>query len=505
MSKKQKNEIGVNLGTTTPNNENSVYISGIDITNLEYGKKYSQIKPYSGITLKTLSNILKNPQEWTSHKSLLQYCAYYSHFDNMLSGALFNIFIPFSVVDYRLNGGSAENREKITQWLEDNSFSELLEGMATDYYMYGRFVSYLYDNNVLQILPVFRCEVESLEIGGNPIISFEINRDVKISKTNIGKLEKKYAGYPSEIVQALKNNKLYAQLDNSRTYSCSFTKSAWEKYPVPMLTSSLQYVIKKEMLSKTEDVELNNMSKSLLQVQVGDKEKTPKPSESELMAAGKSFVNALKSDGASVAVVAWNVEGKWLTYENKEVLDSIVNSTSFQNWNILSALSISPVLSAGSEHFNKGTSGSFSQTTAAIGTINKRINGFLSKVAKLLNRIIKTHWEDFELDNSQDLPKIIFDKVDLSDNKDVQEELIKLYDRGLISNKTFFERSELDYNTEKLNREEENKNNEFEVFKPRPTANQMSWNDDKGGRPIVNDNKRKTDKNNSLRSNNMPK
>lgn len=505
MSKKRYKKV-VQQSNTSPANLNQpqVYVAGLGDASLDYGKKYSKIIPNSGITLSSLSSILKNPQDWSQHKKLLQYCAYYSHYDNMLSGALFNIFIPFSQVDFKLIGGSDETRSALQDWLSDISFEDLLEGMAFDYYMYGRFIAYLYDSGALQLLPVFRCQVESLDINGNPLISFELDRTKEMSQVDISKLERKYAGYPKEIVKAASDGKTFALLDVGRTFSCALAKSAWEKYPIPMITSAFPYIIKKEMLAQTEEVELDNMSKSLLEVKVGDKDKMPKPSIPEMKVAGQSYINALKSNGASIAVVSWNVKGEWLVYSNKEVLEQIVNSTSFQNWNILAALSISPVLSAGSEHFNKGASGSYSQTSAAISTINKRINGFLKKVALTMNRLIIQYAEsqNFDMEN---LPKLSFDKVDLTDDEKLIEELLKLYDRGLVSNKTLFENTDLDYMTERKNRENENGSDDITVFKPRPTANQMSSNDNDGGRPTVEDSKRVSDKDNSSRSNSAPK
>lgn len=502
--KKRHLEVGVGDNSPVTLELSREYVAGLDENKLDAGKSYSKITPDSGLNLKSLSSLLKDPQSWTNHKKLMQYCAYYGHYDNMLSGAFLNIFIPFSQVDYKLIGGDEEVRKDIANWLEDISFRDLLEGMAYDYYIYGRFVAYLYESGVLQLLPVFRCSIENLAVNGNPIMSFELDRTKTRGMVDISDYERKYAGYPEEIVRAAKNGQQYALLNVDNAFSCSMAKSAWEKYSVPMMVSAFPYVIKKDMLAKTEEVELSNMSKSLLEVQVGDRDKVPCPSELELKKAGQSYVSALKNGGASIAVVSWNVKGNWLIYNNKEVLDNIVSSTSFQNWNILAALSISPVLSAGSEHFNKGASGSFSQTSAAVSTINKRINGFLDKVTLVMNRVINKYAENNDLEKEK-LPRMLFDKVDLSDDEKLMNELLKLYDRGLVSNKTLFENTELDYLTERENRVSENKANDLITFKPRPTANQMSSDDFQNGRPTLDDSQRKSDKENSLRSNYSPK
>lgn len=498
MGKRNKNKY-----IETGSQESEVYTASFDFKKLEMSNKYTEIKPNNVVDLTTISNILKNSMDWANYKKLLELTAYFTKYDNMLFGAFFNILIPFAQSNYRLIGGNANSRKVFKEWLTTIGFEDILAGLAHDYFVYGRSVCYLYDSGALQVLPIFRCQVESLDVLNNPVISFEVDKTRRSSKVDIKQLESKYAGFPSEILDAAKQGKDFALLETSNTFSISGSKASWEKYSLPIITSALPWLYKKDVLSLTENTELSNMSKSFLEVQVGDEKIRAKPNENEFKAVANSYSNAIKTKGNNISVVAWNVKSEWKVYNNKDVLNSIANSMSFINWNILSALSMSPVLSAGSEHFNKGSSGSFSQTSSAVKVINKRINTFLKEVAKMINRMMKIVSEEQRISSSR-TPELVFDMVDLENDSSLNEELISLYDKGLLSRQTLFDHTDLDYEQEKENKTSEVDDNE--VFAPPAQSYNMSANDtnssgdNKGGAPIKDNKKRKSDKEQSLKN-----
>lgn len=457
-------------------------------------------------SLNSLQSKLRNPQDWNSFLELLKYCEYYINYDSMVSGAIKNIFIPFSQAEPRLIGGDEEMRKYFNEFLIRNNFEDILSGLANDYYKYGN--TYLYHHkgkHKLQILPPFRCEVEAISVDGEPVISFEIQKSKQRGRTNIDKIVRKYSGYPEEIQKAAKKGDTYAQLTIGSVYAISYSKAAWEKYALPMIVPALPWLIQKETLNNTQMTELKNMRRTFLEVRVGDKDKVPRPSRKEIQSVSGAYQNAIKSDGDLGAFVAWNVESEWKSAASasKDTLRSITESQAFINWNILSALSISPILAAGDGAPNKSSNSSFSTTQAAVGIVNKRINAFLLDVSKMINKIIRA----IALEEGVDLekcPSITFDLVDLSDDKEVSDELMSLYDKGLVSRKTLLGQTKYDYDEEYQNKVTEKDSDADEVFSPPLQSYNLSASDKVGGRPTKDDKERKTPSDDGKNNNPRP-
>lgn len=483
------------------------FVAALDLRQTQYGAKKTNISPSTLSDLSSLSSILKNPQEWTNFKQLLSYCDYYINYDSMCSGAVKNILIPFSQdAKFRLSGGTDRARKFFNQWLEMNNFDDILKGLANDYYKYGQTYLYLYDkSNVIQVLPAFRCVVEGISINGEPVVSFELDKTRKRALTDITKLERKYGGYPKEVMDAAKQGAQYAQLKTDRVFSVSGTKAQWEKYALPIVTSALPWLIQKEKLNDTQMNELENMMRGFLEVQVGNKDTRPKPNINELREAANAYMDAISGTTSNMAVVSWDVKSEWKIATSKETLKSISDSMSFINWNILSALSMSPILSAGDASPNKATASNFGTTKAAVGFVNKRINAFLTDVSKMMRKvmIIVGEANGFKADK---VPKLAFDLIDLSSDGSISSELLSLYDKGLISIPTLFEHSKYDYNQEFENKQRENEEGLREVFIPPLNAYNMSAADHNGtGAPVKEEESRVTDVDENIDDNMNPR
>lgn len=473
--------------------QDEIYLAAYDFTNTTYGQQKTNISPTSLTDLASIQSILKNPQDWTNFKKLLQICDYYINYDSMCSGAIKNILIPFSqTTKYSLIGGTDKSRKFFEQWLEVNNFEDVLGGLANDYYKYGQTFAYLYHNTgIIQVLPAFRCVVESISIGGEPVVSFEVEKTRKNSKTNIDALQRKYGGYPKEILEAVKKGNNYAQLDVTAVYSVCGAKAAWENYSLPIVTSALPWLIQKEVLNSTQMNELANMMRSFLEVRVGDKDVRAKPNKNEFVQVAKSYQSAVNGKDTNIACVAWNVESDWKIASSKDTLKSITDSMSFINWNILAALSMSPILAAGDVAPNKSSSTSFGTTQAAVSFVNKRINTFLTDVAKMINKMMRVIGEinGYKPDKT---PKLIFDLVDLNDDGSIAAEIMNLYDKGLISRMTLFSHSKYDYEQERSLKEKEFEQNDQAIFMPPLTAYNMS-SEAQSGAPIKDRLSRSTD------------
>ena len=303
--------------------ENDFVIAANEST-IEYSIKYTKSNSSTLTSVDTLSSILRDPQQWTNFKNLLSYCDYYINYDSMAAGAIKNILIPFSQAEYWLSGGSEKGRKFFNKWLDDINFHDILSGMANDYFRYGQTYLYLYEDNYLQILPPHRCIIESLAVNGEPVISFELDTTRTMSNTDMTALERKYAGYPPEVAKAAKDGGRYAQLIVGNTYAVQGSKAYWERYALPILTSALPWLLEKETLNGVLINELENMKRSFLEVQVGDKDKLPKPNQKEMQSVANAYRNALSTSETNLAVVSWNVKSNWVQSNNKEILNNIV-------------------------------------------------------------------------------------------------------------------------------------------------------------------------------------
>lgn len=469
-----------------------------DNKGIDYSTKYTKTTSSSLTSLDTITSILKDPQNWTNFKRLLEFCDYYINYDSIVAGAIKNILIPFSQPEYRLTGGDEKSVAFFNNWLNDINFKDVLAGIANDFHKYGQSYVYLHDDDSLQVLPVFRCIVESMAVKGEPVISFELDRTVTSPKTDITDIERRYAGYPKEISEAATKGGSYARLELGHTFGVCGTKAYWERYSLPILTAALPWLLEKETLNSVLMNELDNMKRSFLEVQVGDKEFLPKPNRSEYDSVTQAYKQAISTSGTNLAIVSWNVNSKWVQANSKEVLTNIADAVAFVNWNILSALSMSPILAAGDAPPNKATASSFSTTQAAIGVINRRINTLLSDIEKIMYKIMTKVGVKNKI-KSNNIPRIVFEVVDLGKEDRFNEELLNLYNNGLLSIQTVLNNSDFDYTQELENKTKEMKDGVNELFKT-PKSTSSNETSSEVGRPILDNSERTSDLDQSLKN-----
>ena len=450
----------------------------------------SNTSPASITSVDSLRSILSNPQEFENVKKIYQYCDYYVNYDSIVSGAIKNIFIPFSQTPYRLAGGTQKSRTFFTELFNRNNLEDIVRGCSNDYFKYANVYLYLENNHTIQLLPPHRCAVEALSVDGEPIISFEIDRSIEIGKTDITALERKYSGYPKVIQDAVSKGGSYAQLEVGKCFSICYSKASWEKYAVPPIISALPWLIETETLTQTLTKELENMRSTFLHVQVGDKDKNPIPGDQELASIGSSFVNALSSDGGKIVATSWNVQAQFLNGGTKDSLATITDLMANINWNILSALTISSVLATGDNLPNISSNANFSTIQAAVTLVNKRINAYLTDLSKTLNKMIRIISEE---EGFKKYPEIVFDLVDLNNDEGVTQLMLDLYDKGFLSHQTIYDHTGFNYE-EEIEKKTMEKNDGIDQVLTPPDQPYNKSGTSEGGRPELDMNERTTDK-----------
>lgn len=480
--------------TISNQDKEEVYTAALDLTNSVQSSRYHNQQSSAADSISSIKNIATNPQSWDNFSRLLSHVAYYVTFDSMCSGAIKNILVPFSSAPYRLVGSNKKTRQFYDRVLDLNNFEDVLNGIAMDYWVYGQAYLYVEDDYTFQLLPPFRCQVEAISVGGEPIVSYELDRDMgSRSQTDIEKILRKYKGHPDVVEKAIRKGDRFAQLEQEKLFRVAYSRSGWEKYAIPMLAPALPWLVQKDYLVDTELTELENMQRTFLQIKVGDEDRLPRPNSNELALAASAYINAIHSKGSVPAAVSWNVDAEWKQTNSREVLKSFADSISFINYNILAAISMSPQLAAGDEPPNKSGGSSYSATQASVSVINKRINAFLKDVEKMLDKIFKVIavQEGFKT-----YPTIVFDVVDLGEGDEITDALYSLYDKGLISKESLLENTRFSYEEELEKRAHERDSGADDILLPPKQSFNMSADDDKkAGRPEMSPKDRKTDPN----------
>lgn len=511
--------MGRNLGSrnkskyskpVVPNSNKEVYLSALNVDNMtpnavKYDFKFETNGDLKGFSL---TDILRDTQKFENLLKLYQLSQYYCNADPIIYSAIHNVLIPFSVTKWRLQGGTETTRKFYMRYFEEVSINDLLYGIYHDIYIYG--VCYIYvdfETGNPQILPPHRIVVSDLSVNGEPVIAYVIP---EMSATNSGqyyvnvdKLIKKYKnnGYPKEIADAIKKGQKQAILNQENTFAITLPKANWQKYALPLISSVLPLMSKKNLISATEDIELNNMRKAVFHVSLGDKDIRPRPNRDEMQAVASAFISALTNATTNLAVTSWDVKAEWKYLNNKDMAESISKKYADVNSQILAGIGLSALIVAG-DTLNSSTGSSFASVQVNANVASKRITQLINNVSEFLKKVMAKLAVN-QRTSSTKIPSIVFEKVDLSTSTQAVEEITKLYQMGVIGKQTTLESLNFNYEQEKERRQTENSDGSMEIFTPPPNANTMSSNvdnstsDSKVGRPNQDQSDMKSDKNKS--------
>ena len=162
------------------------------------------------------------------------------------------------------------------------------------------------------------------------------------------------------------------------------------------------------------------------------------------------------------------------------------------NSQILSGLGLASVIVTGD-----ATGSSFAAAQVNTAVASRRIMQNVKNVAQFFKKIMKAAAGEQRIADGR-IPDMVFEKVDLQHNEVSMEEILGLFEKGLIGYRTVFENVGLDYQQERDRKEQEEKDGDSEIFLPPVNPNTLSSNpDDEGGNPGKDDKSRKSDKSKS--------
>lgn len=453
----------------------------------------SNFEPNGDLKGFSLDRILKDKQR--NIYQIYELMSYYVEDDPVFGSAIKNVLTPFSVSNWYLQGGSEEAKEDYERYFEDIGLDEFLYGLFYDLYLYGNVFLYDREDGFIEILPPHRIEITDIKINNEPVIAYRIpemenRRRGQVTEKFLKTLEIKYKnGYPPEILEGIKRKEKVVQLDPERTYAIQSPKSLWEKYAMPMGTSILKTFSKKNLIGEAENASMNFGMKSFLHVKVGDEKIRSKPNEDELRNMGFVFRDAI--NGFPLAITAWNVDADWVRIQD----DFLARDKRYSDVNseILAACGLASIVVTGE---SDGTSFAAAQINTSMA--EKRIEQNQKKVINFLHKIMQRRAEEWGL-SEEDVPKFVFQKVSLRDNKDAMEEIMSLFKLGLVGYQTSLEALGYDFEQEKQRKVVENEEDAQSIFTIPPSFDTQSGKDDgQGGRPEKDDSDRVSDKNKSI-------
>jgi len=453
----------------------------------------SKFQPNGDLKNFSLDKILKNKQK--NIYQIYELMSYYVEADPIFGSAIKNVLTPFSVSGWYLQGGSEEVKREYEEYFDEIELDDLLYGLFYDLYLYGNVFLYDREDGFIEILPPHRIEIMDIKRNNEPILAYKVpeleKRRGSVTEKFLKTLEIKYKkGYPLEILEGIKRKEKTIQLDPEKAYAIQSPKSLWEKYAMPMGTSILKTFSKKNLISEAENASMNFRMKSFLHVKVGDEKIRSKPNEDELINMGLVFKDAI--NGFPLAVTAWNVDADWVRIQDefltKEKRYNDVNSE------ILAACGLASIVVTGD---SDGTSFAAAQINTSMA--EKRIEQNQKKIVNFLHKIMYKRAEEWGI-SEENIPKFMFQKVSLRDNKDAMNEIQSLFKLGLVGYQTSLETLGYDFEQEKQRKALENEEDAQSIFTIPPSFDTQSGKDDpnKNGRPEKDDSDRASDKNKSL-------
>lgn len=404
---------------------------------------------------------------------------YYCDIDSIFNSCIKRVLTPFSVSSgWKLQGISERNKNKYTDYFDLIGIDNLCADIFYDLYLYGQ--CFLYDRqDYIEILPPRRIRISSISVGGQPILEFQIIEFVKnytmAKEKYIDTLLAQYKGYPEEILEGIRNGETWVQLNPQNTYAVQLEKSRWAKYAMPIGVSCLKSFAKKTLIGEYENALLNVGMKSFLHVKVGDKDVVKTASSPDLRDIGSIFKDAI--NGFPLAVTAWNVQSEWVQVNVKDMFDK--SKYAEVNTEILSAIGISSIIATGD------SSGSnFASASINVSTVQTRIHQNQNKVVLFIKWLMAKRATEWRISKNK-IPQFLFNPANLQNDSNFKDEVLKIYQQGLISKQTAIDDLEYSYDQELERKKTEVKEKLDDVFTIPPSFNNQAAGEN--GRPVVKD------------------
>lgn len=181
---------------------------------------------------------------------------YYVDQDPLIRGIIKEVYTPFSVAGkWRLNGTDERTRKAFMEYYDRIDLNAFMYSVFLQYYKYANVFPYLMDDGRLKTMPVINMRIGNITIGNNPITEFNCSRIINDFKESGVISEKGYvddnqlstrlAGFPREIINAVRNGEDWVQLNPLRCMPMQDLAEDWMRYAYPFITACFTSLQKK--------------------------------------------------------------------------------------------------------------------------------------------------------------------------------------------------------------------------------------------------------------------
>lgn len=422
---------------------------------------------------------------------------YFLDSDEIYGGALKFVYLPFALTDgFYLTGGDPKVRAKYEEWFQRIGLEEKLESWFMQYFNFANVFFSLMEDGDLVTLPPVLSRVTNVKVNGNPLIEFNaraVKQDLKKQGQKAlkkflddEKLDVRLAGYPKEVMEALRKNTEWVQLDPKSTFFWSMPKPEWQRYAVPMIVLCLKPLAKKAIISRYEDSLLNLSAASFVHASVGAPNDSTVVADANILGSVMNITKSAMKAGAAVAVT-----NDWVKYDIVQAdTDKLFDHDKYSGPNeaLLAALGINSSVASGSSD----TSITFGSAQISTRVVSLRITRARQSFCELMNKIIRAvNGAPYGLPRSNDskLPQFRMPTTDLTKVASFQEACMGLWEKGVLSSKSLMSTYGIDVQAEYEQKKKEIDEGYNEVFvapgKQPATSGEDNENDGKRGRPAL--------------------
>lgn len=397
---------------------------------------------------------IQEPQKYI--KSLMTLAEYYSNQRGVVSTVL-DLMQDFSASDFENDTDDKDVKSFYDDIKEDLGLVKVIEEQFKTYYVDANVYPYVYWDNGL---PTYIDLLNPLQVdvGGRVLTnktqlfltpSMEL-REVVDDLDNNPVMKSIYQSLPPEIKKGLQRDQEKIPLNPDNTYHIARKKRRFERYGVPFLTRIFEDLATYQLFRDMEKDTAKNIINALTLFTVGTDEHP----------AGQKQIDAvadLIKKKTQTYKLVWN---HTLKVEIVTPDPEIFNQEKYKQVreDILDGLGMSRVLIS-------GEGASYGTAWVSILAVIERMENARADIKRWINDF----YTDIAIKNDiplEKIPVVRFDKVNLRDEKVVQNILLRMYEKGLLSAKSTIEDSGYDFETEMKNRENEIENYQVQLTPP---------------------------------------
>lgn len=426
-----------------------------------------------------LQTYAQNPQDNINKLSAL---AKYYYVSEGLIMRTVNIIRDYSITELNLEYDKSKGKVKaiVDSFLKRIDVNKFCKDFVFEMAMTGNCFCYDRDGEYIDIYPLDLIEVSNVIVNGKQQVYFDNSRMDFEMENNVDDAKLMAKAYPEEIQKGIRQGREKIPFDLNKSYFCKMNSSRYDRYGVSFLVPAFDDLSRKNLLKEAERSTASGIIDQILHIKVGDKEHVP--SNKDVLFYSDLFTD---KTGSVRVTTPYYVNLEWVSPDSQ-----IFGETKFLeiDKDLLSTLGVSLTLLRGEG------GGNYSEGMINITGLIRTIESIRSSLPPIIEDMIRRELERNGI-NADKTPKVSFNEIVIDENARLG--LVQwLFEHAGLPYRVLFEEHGYDYDYMKLERIEENKSNDNDVFALRDQPFQGSELKEVG-RPEKNISERKSDKNQS--------